>query len=174
MTRFRIDHQLTLDLCNRAQNRHDRAGIAAVEFALIAPVFMILVLGIAEIGRAVQTATVLSSAIREGGRLASMDWDDIVEDDDTANDKVIRDIRNFLKAAGIPGDDVDLKIVHADGANAGQTFDLADTENYLKLCKIEATVPFHKVSTFSYKFMSGRTIESEYVFRVGRITQLVQ
>ena len=149
-------------------------GVAAVEFALVAPLFMILVLGIAEIGRGVQTATMLSSAVREGGRLASMDWKEIVADDDTVNTKVIRDIRNFLNAAGLPGEEVTIRIVHADGNSEGETFQLADTDNYLKYCRIEATVPYVKVSTFPYRFMKNRSIDAQYVFRVGRITELIE
>ena len=151
-----------------------RLGVAAVEFALIAPVFLVLVLGIAEIGRAVQTATVLSSAVREGGRLASMDWEDIVANDDNVNDKVIRDIRNFLNASGLPGEEVTIEVVHGDHQNEGQTFDLADPDNYLKLCRIKATLPFEKVSALSHRFMAGRSIDSEYTFRMGRITTLVE
>ena len=151
-----------------------RKGIAAVEFALIAPVFMVLVLGIAEMGRAVQTATVMGSAIREGGRLAFMDWSQVVPEDADVNAKVISDIRNFMFASGLPADEIDISIVHADGENEGATFNLADPDNYLKYCRIEATVDFAEVSTMPYKFMVGRTIDSDYVFRVGRITQLVE
>lgn len=154
--------------------RKSRHGIAAVEFAILAPVFLLLVLGIAEMGRAVQTATVLSSAVREGGRLASMDWKDIVEDDDSVNAKVVRDIRNFLNASGLPGDAVDVSIVHADGENEGSEFDLADKNNYLKLCRIEASVPYSSISNYPYNFMVGQSIETAFVFRTGRITEIVE
>jgi Flp pilus assembly protein TadG len=49
------------------QHRRDR-GAAAVEFALVVPVLLLLVLGIAEFGRAYNIQTTLSGAAREGVR----------------------------------------------------------------------------------------------------------
>lgn len=43
-------------------------GAAAVEFALVAPVLILLLLGIFEFGRAFHTQTALSAAAREGAR----------------------------------------------------------------------------------------------------------
>jgi Flp pilus assembly protein TadG len=43
-------------------------GAAAVEFALVVPVLLLLVLGITEFGRAYNVQTTLSGAAREGAR----------------------------------------------------------------------------------------------------------
>lgn len=43
-------------------------GAAAVEFALVLPVLLVLVLGIAEFGRVFNVQTMLSQAAREGAR----------------------------------------------------------------------------------------------------------
>ncbi|GAA1429496.1 hypothetical protein GCM10009616_11700 [Microlunatus lacustris] len=43
-------------------------GAAAVEFALVAPLLLVVVLGIAEFGRAYDTKAALSQAAREGAR----------------------------------------------------------------------------------------------------------
>ncbi|MET0887750.1 MAG: TadE family protein [Mycetocola sp.] len=51
----------------RLRSRDDR-GAAAVEFALILPVLLILVLGIVEFGRAYNVQISLSQAAREGAR----------------------------------------------------------------------------------------------------------
>ncbi len=48
-------------------DRRER-GAAVVEFALVVPVLLILVLGIVEFGRAYQVQTTLSAAAREGAR----------------------------------------------------------------------------------------------------------
>jgi Flp pilus assembly protein TadG len=45
-----------------------RKGVAAVEFALIAPVFCTILLGTIELGRAIQVQTALVNAVREGCR----------------------------------------------------------------------------------------------------------
>ncbi len=47
-------------------------GSAVVEFALVVPVLLILVLGIAEFGRAYQVQTMLSAAAREGARAMAL------------------------------------------------------------------------------------------------------
>jgi Flp pilus assembly protein TadG len=47
-----------------------RRGQALVEFALIAPIFFLLVFGLIEFGRAVYTIQILDNAAREGARYA--------------------------------------------------------------------------------------------------------
>jgi Flp pilus assembly protein TadG len=57
----------------RAANRQWRErGAAAVEFALVMPLLLILVLGIAEFGRAYNIQTTLSAAAREGARVMAL------------------------------------------------------------------------------------------------------
>jgi Flp pilus assembly protein TadG len=48
--------------------RSRRKGVAAVEFALVAPLLCMMVLGMVEIGRAVQVKMALTNAVREGCR----------------------------------------------------------------------------------------------------------
>ena len=48
--------------------RTKRAGIAAVEFALVAPLLCVAILGMIEIGRALQVQMALTNAVREGCR----------------------------------------------------------------------------------------------------------
>jgi Flp pilus assembly protein TadG len=48
-----------------------RRGTAAVEFAALAPVLALFLLGAWEVGRLVQVNQLLSNAVREGGRQAS-------------------------------------------------------------------------------------------------------
>ncbi|WEV76986.1 TadE/TadG family type IV pilus assembly protein [Janibacter cremeus] len=51
--------------------RQDR-GVAAVEFALVLPLLVVLVLGIAEFGRAYHVQTMLSAAARDGVRVMAL------------------------------------------------------------------------------------------------------
>jgi Flp pilus assembly protein TadG len=48
-----------------------RRGVAAVEFALLSPLIVALLLGVWEVGRLIQVNQILSNAAREGGRQAS-------------------------------------------------------------------------------------------------------
>ncbi len=47
-------------------------GNAVIEFALTLPILLLVVFGITELGRAIMTKNVLSTASREGARLASV------------------------------------------------------------------------------------------------------
>lgn len=147
-----------------------RRGAAAVEFAVLVPLFLMLVMGTWEMGTALTAGTKMSAAIREGGRLASMDFQETLGDDETINEKVIKDIKNFLTASGIPGDSVTITITHADGENAGEDFDLAEGDNYLKLFTIRALVDYEDISTFPLDYMAGQQVEAKLVFRKGRVS----
>jgi hypothetical protein len=149
-----------------------RSGVAATEFAIVLPLFLTLILGILEIGRSLETSTTMYSALREGGRLATLDYDLVLTAGTTANDKVIQDIRNFLTASGLPGDDFDITITHAEGDSEGATFDLMEEDNQLELFKISCDIEYSEISIFPFKFMDGQTLRSSLVFRMGRVTQI--
>jgi len=55
----------------------DERGAAAVEFAFIVPLLIVLVLGIAEFGRAFQVQGTLSAAAREGVRVMALQNDQV-------------------------------------------------------------------------------------------------
>lgn len=53
--------------------RRNRRGAAVVEFAIVAPVFFLLVFGMIEYGRMVMVQQVITNASREGARRAVLD-----------------------------------------------------------------------------------------------------
>jgi Flp pilus assembly protein TadG len=57
------------------KSRQDERGAAVVEFALVAPLLLMMVLGIAEFGRAYHVQTTLSQAAREGVRVMALQND---------------------------------------------------------------------------------------------------
>ena len=54
------------------KGRQDERGAAAVEFALVAPLLLLMVLGIAEFGQAYHIQTTISQAAREGVRVMAL------------------------------------------------------------------------------------------------------
>jgi hypothetical protein len=147
-----------------------RKGAALVEFALMAPLFLLLVLGTIEGGQALETSNILTAGVREAGRLAAMDWEDSIPNGMTPNAKIIKDIRNFVNAAGLPGDDLEISITSVEGEDEGDTFDLSDPDNNLRLFRISAEIDYSDVSPFPATFMKGQTITASLVFRSGRVT----
>lgn len=61
-----------LGRCPRPLNRraHARRATAAVEFAIVAPIFLLFIMGIVEMGRVMMVQNVLISAARDGARAA--------------------------------------------------------------------------------------------------------
>jgi len=145
----------------------NRRGVAAVECAVVLPVLMVLVLGLIEMGTALRAATIMESAVREAGRLASMDWRYVIESGDTPNAKVERDIRNFVTASGLPGQDLLISIEFAEGDSQGQMFDIADEDNELELMLIEVQLPYTSISLFSMHQMGGSNVRAGVVSRAG-------
>ena len=146
-------------------NQAHRKGAALMECAIMLPVLMMMVLGTLEIGSALRASTILQSACREAGRLTAMDWRYITHENQTPNQKVIQDLKNFVTAAGLRGGDSTVTITHADGARAGQTFDLADTDNDLQFVKVEVTLPYSSVSVFPLTYLAGKTLKANIVMR---------
>jgi Flp pilus assembly protein TadG len=134
----------------------------------MAPVFLVLTLGTIEMGYALNASNTMYGALREGGRLASQDWSTMLQPGETANDKVIQDIKNMLTAARIPGNLVTVEIVHADSPST--VFDLADPNNYLEMFTIKASIPFDQVSVIPGHRLAGDSLRAEVTFRMGRVT----
>lgn len=149
------------------QSTQDRRGVAAVECAVVLPMMLVLVLGLIELGTALRATTIMQSAVREAGRLASMDWRYVVDSGETPNDKVEQDIRNYVTASGLPGDDLIVRIEHAEGEQEGSDFDISDEENELGLVLIEVELPYSSISLFPVRYMGGTNIRAGVVSRAG-------
>lgn len=152
------------------QSHDERRGAATVEFAVTLPVFLTLLLGMVELGLALNSTQTLHGALRDAGRLASMDYVEMFGSNVDPNAKIMQDIKNLLTASGIPGDQTTVSIVHAGGTTDGQTFDLNEEDNYLKLFRIEASVPYSAVSMFPVDYMAGQTLQASATFRKGRVS----
>ena len=59
------------------QRLRDQRGASAVEFAMVVPLLILLVLGIAEFSRAFQVQSTLSAAAREGVRTMALQNDQV-------------------------------------------------------------------------------------------------
>lgn len=68
----------------------DERGATVVEFALVAPLFLLIVFAAIDVGRAYYTVNQLATAVREGARFAA------VQDDPVAR---IADIRDRVRGA---------------------------------------------------------------------------
>jgi len=139
-----------------------------VEFAVTAPLFIIILLGLIEMSRALDVTQRLSMAVREGGRAAASDIRDRIPPGTTLNQKITADIRNMLVAGGVNGNDITIAITHVDGPRQGQVFNLSDENNSLGYFQVRATVPYEKVGLFPSRIMKGKDLTATVIFRLGR------
>lgn len=101
-----------------------RRGQALVEFALVLPVLMLLLLGILEFGRAWNVRQVLTDAAREGARLAVVGDPSVVEES-----QVDARIAQYLGRARIDPDSVAITYEGFDG-RTGDILTVELTLNY--------------------------------------------
>ena len=93
-------------MARTTQVRNNR-GQALVEFALLLPLVMLVLIGIVEFGRAWQAKQTLTDAAREGARLA------VVGDDSVTLDTVTVRVKRMIKGAGF--DSSSVTITYPDG-----------------------------------------------------------
>jgi hypothetical protein len=83
--------------------RKNRRGAAVVEFAIVAPVFFLLVFGMIEYGRMVMVQQILTNASREGARFAVVQS----ANNTTAVQDVVEDYLQSASIGGTPNITVD-------------------------------------------------------------------
>ena len=146
----------------------DRRGAVAVEFACVAPVLLALVVGMIELTRVYDVQNVLETSAREGARFAALDRTGMLQDGQTANDKLASDVKNYLATMGLPPDDISVNVVSA--SDPTQTFDLDDAANDLQLFQVQVSIPYSKVSYTPVAQESDYALTSAVTFRNGRAT----
>ncbi len=96
---------------NRKPAASDRRGAAAVEFAVVAPIMIVLTLGMMEVGRMVMVKQIMVNATREGARLA------VLPEVDTS--EVEAEVESQLQNAGISGATISVSPASLSSATAG-------------------------------------------------------
>ena len=89
-----------------------RRGAAAVEFAIVAPVFVLLIFGMIEYGRMIMVQQIITNAAREGSRRVVLETAEVLE--------IETSVREYLescsiKATGSSKSDVTVQIQNQDG-----------------------------------------------------------
>jgi Flp pilus assembly protein TadG len=129
--------------------RRRRRGVSTVEFALIAPIFFLLVLGFIEVGRGLMIQHLMTNAARQGCRVAVIEG--------KANADVNAAVLAVLSGEGVSGDTVSVQ-VNDSAANAS-------TANPGDEVTVIVSVPASKISWVPVpQFLLG-TISGKYTIR---------
>ena len=92
--------------------RRNRRGAAAVEFALVAPIFFALIFGMIELGRAIMVQQVITNGSREGARIAVLDG--------SSGADVLTSVNDYLESASVSGANVTVDPTDPSSAGFGQ------------------------------------------------------
>lgn len=140
-----------------------RRGQATVEFALVVPVLIVILLGIAEMGWLARNTVTLSNAAREGSRAAALG-------------KKTADIRtrvkNYAQGAGLTIADNEITMEYSDDNGTTWTHTPTwptDGTTYNgvgsgKLIRITVTDSHQQLTNF-FPFLSGRTLTQKSIMR---------
>lgn len=94
-----------------AQRMKNRRGASVVEFALVAPLMILMTMGMMEVGRAVMVKQLLVNASREGARLAVLPGS-------TVNEVTTR-VQDDLAASSVNGVTVNITPTMLSAAGSG-------------------------------------------------------
>ena len=127
-----------------------RHGVAAVEFAIVAPVFVIMILGIIEIGRAIMVQQIITNASREGARRA------ITESATTSEVQSV--VNDYLAATSVTGA-VSVNVSPAPGPMIG----------FGDPITVTVTVPYSDVSWLAVpRYLGTSQLTASTVMRAER------
>jgi Flp pilus assembly protein TadG len=117
-----------------------------VEFAVVAPLFFLLIFGMIEFGRMVMVQQVITNGSREGARIAVLDG--------ATTDEVVTTVDNYLQNASVVG------------ANVAVTPNPPSSAGYGEPVTVVVSIPFDQVSWFpSPMFLGGKTLTASTVMR---------
>jgi Flp pilus assembly protein TadG len=126
--------------------RRNRRGAAAVEFAIVAPLFFLLVFGMIEYGRMVMVQQVITNASREGARRAVLDG--------ATQAKVKEVVDEYLASGSISGAKVDVDPLNPSSAGPGEPV------------TVTVSIPFNEVSWLpSPMYLGGKTLNATTAMR---------
>ena len=128
--------------------RRSRLGAAAVEFAIVAPIFFLMIFGMVEFGRMVMVQQIITNASREGARMAVLDGATTTE--------VTTSITTYLSNASINNVTPTVTIAPDPPSSA----------SYGAPVTVSVSVPFNQVSWLpSPMFLGGKTLSASTVMR---------
>jgi TadE-like protein len=131
--------------------RRNRRAAAAVEFAVILPVFFLLIFGMIEYGRMIMVQQVITNAAREGARLAVLDG--------STTDEVKTRVKSYLTSGSISTTHATVDVY----ANNNQALGNAGFGDPIT---VSVSIPFLEVSWLpSPMYLGGKTLTATTVMR---------
>jgi Flp pilus assembly protein TadG len=136
--------------------RRFRQGAAVVEFAVVAPVFFLLVIGMIEFGRAIMVQQVMTNASREGARVG-------VLDSATPTASLVKQtVVDYCVNGGLPTVTTSCVSIDAGAAHSGEP----TAAGYGESVKVTVQVPYNSVTWIPAPwFLKDKTLQASTVMR---------
>ena len=139
------------------ENQARRKGAATVEFALVLPVFFIVVFGMIDFGRAMMMSQVVQNASREGARLASTDG---------ATAQMVNDhVSDYLEGAlGVSADEITIAIEIEAGPGNSAPNGVDDASPGDK-CTVQVQIPYNEIALFQSSYFNNARLRGYATMR---------
>lgn len=129
---------------------HNRDGVAAVELAIVVPIFILLVFGLIELGRSFMVQQILTNASREGARRA------IIEGSTTTEVKDL--VADYLGATSV-----------SEGYTVNVSPNITPALGFGDPVTVTVSVPYSAVSWMpAARWMGGRQLSASSTMRIER------
>ncbi len=140
-------------LSRKPTARRRRRGVAAVEFAIVAPLFLLLLAGIIEFGQAFRIEHAISNASRRGARAGIVDG--------TTSLEVIQNVKTqCAQTLGASEADVAVQVA----VNGDSAADLGQAEEHDEIA-VTVSIPFSKAGAgFFAKTFSSSVLSATCTF----------
>jgi Flp pilus assembly protein TadG len=139
-----------------------KSGQSMIEFALILPLFVLIVIGVFDLGRAFFAYIAISNAAREGARVYTFSPDTTTREDIDHAVHLEIGTSSVVNQAKIDPH-ILIQCVDPNDPNPNTNFKEADTNTKLKACKsyepIRVTVYYTQDLILSFFFPDGLTLE---------------
>ena len=137
---------------------NDRRGAAAVEMAIVLPIFFMVVMGIVEFGRAMMVGQLVTNAARHGAREAAIDG--------ATNATVTTSVKNFVATSvGMAAADITVDIVVDPGVGNPDPYDIVSAAQAKDICKVTVKVPYNKVGYVAGRYLAGTELKGQCIMR---------
>jgi Flp pilus assembly protein TadG len=131
-----------------------RRGVAAVEMAVVLPVFVTVIMGVIEIGRGIMVGQLMTNAARESARMAIIDG--------STNTTVSNAAKTFLQtAANVAPGDVTVTITTSTTGGGNNVANAKPQD----LVTVNLSLPYSKVSWLPPKYLAGKNLTAMAAMR---------
>lgn len=151
-----MESELMLNLLRKrkpaSHSRRRRSGVAMLELAIVLPIFLMLVLGIIEMGRVMMIGQMTTNACREACRRAIVPG--------TTHQSVVDTANGYLDAAGISQEGRQVFLMNS----AGERVDLDNIGSHESVT-LQVRVPYSENTWGFSAVMGGKVLNSESTMR---------